>query len=103
MSVASKLIRLGLFAIAALMGVSGYVLTDGTATTSAAPTTYIALAGGSGGAPAPLVNVFEPGTLIIAEGDSITWEVNLDEPHTVTFLNRGPPPGLPPPTIHPAT
>ena len=93
MRFASGLVRLGVVAVAALFAAGGFIL-DNVTSTSAAPTTYTAIAGGVGPGQAMFVNVFEPSTLIVTEGDSIQWKVNVDEPHTVTFLNGGPPKGI---------
>jgi plastocyanin len=81
---------LGLFAIAALIGASGVLITDGPATTSAAPTTYRALAGN--GARGIAVNVFMPRSLVVNEGDTISWSNPYEEPHNIAFLADKPAP-----------
>jgi plastocyanin len=78
-------------AVAALAATAAAINVAPT-TTSAAPTTYTALAGGDGPGQAAFINVFEPSALIITEGDSIQWKSTSGEPHTVLFLNNQPPP-----------
>jgi len=78
-------------AVAALAATAA-ALNVAPTTLSAAPTTYTAIAGGAGPGQAAFINLFEPASLIITEGDSVQWKVTSDEPHTVTFLNNQPPP-----------
>src|SRR5688572_23554700 len=42
------------------------------------------------------VNAFFPESVRIREGDTVTWQVNSDEPHNVVFLSGAP---LPPDPI----
>ena len=79
-------------AAVALMAATAAAINVAPTTLSAAPTTYVALAGGDGPGQAAFINVFEPSSLIITEGDSIQWKVTSGEPHTVLFLNNQPPP-----------
>ena len=74
-------------AVAALAATAAAINVAPT-TLSAAPTTYTALAGGDGPGQAAFINVFEPSSLIITEGDSIQWKSTSGEPHTVLFLNN---------------
>ena len=78
-------------AVAALAATAAAINVAPT-TLSAAPTTYTALAGGDGPGQAAFINVFEPSSLIITEGDSIQWKSTSGEPHTVLLLNNQPPP-----------
>lgn len=41
------------------------------------------------------INAFFPASLHIRAGDTITWKINSDEPHTATFLSGGAPPPEP--------
>ena len=36
-----------------------------------------------------LINTFLPSVLKIRAGDTVTWKINSDEPHTATFLSGG--------------
>jgi plastocyanin len=38
------------------------------------------------------INAYFPASIRIRAGDTITWKVGSDEPHTATFLSGGPPP-----------
>lgn len=38
------------------------------------------------------INAFFPATLRVRAGDTVTWKINSDEPHTATFLSGGPMP-----------
>ena len=38
------------------------------------------------------INAFFPASLRIRAGDTVTWKINSDEPHTATFLAGEPPP-----------
>jgi plastocyanin len=38
------------------------------------------------------INAFFPASLRIRAGDTVTWKINSDEPHTATFLADEPPP-----------
>jgi plastocyanin len=43
------------------------------------------------------INAFFPATLRIRAGDTVTWKINSDEPHTATFLSGAPMPPDPVP------
>ena len=91
----SKLLgwRTLVIAAVALMAATAAAINVAPTTTSATTaTTYVALAGGDGPGQAAFINVFEPSSLIITEGDSIQWKSTSGEPHTVLFLNNQPPP-----------
>jgi plastocyanin len=62
---------------------------------TAAPTSLTVLVGA--GKDTTTITEFLPGTVRIAVGSSITWEINSDEPHTVSFFGQaGPPPFIVP-------
>lgn len=43
------------------------------------------------------INAFFPASLRVRTGDTVTWKINSDEPHTATFLSGSPPPPDPVP------
>src|SRR5687768_13891091 len=79
-------------AAVALMAATAATINVTPTTLSAAPTTYIALVGGDGPGQAAYINAFQPGSLIVTEGDSVQWRNTSGAPHTVLFLNNQPPP-----------
>jgi len=83
---------LGAAVVMALAAGAGSMMGSAQNTSATTATTYQALAGGAGDAPASFINVFEPPSLIITEGDSIQWKNPSAEAHTVLFLNNQPPP-----------
>jgi plastocyanin len=91
-----------LFALAALIG-----FMPGLAPGSARATTYTVLVGAEDVTVGATVNAYFPDTLTIRVGDTVHWQGNAHEIHTVTFLAGTPlppfnvpaPPGLPSPLM----
>lgn len=55
-----------------------------------APREVVVLSGA--GQDTHLINAFLPSVLKIRAGDTVTWKINSDEPHTATFLSGAEPP-----------
>jgi plastocyanin len=91
-----------LFVLAALIG-----LAPGLAPGSARAATYTVLVGAEDTTVGASVNAYFPDTLAIHVGDTVHWQRNADEIHTVTFLAGTPlppfnvpaPAGLPSPVM----
>lgn len=89
-----RLILGGLLAVAVLVPLGAL----GTRDALAVPATVVVRAGD--GEPGYSVNEFLSETVVVAVGDTVTWEVPWFEPHTVTF---GTPTGDPTAPTHPGT
>src|SRR5262249_54371872 len=91
-----------LFALAAILG-----LVPGLAPGSARAATYTVLVGAEDITVGATVNAYFPGAVTIHVGDTVHWQRNANELHTVTFLAGTPqppfnvpaPPGLPSPLM----
>jgi plastocyanin len=76
--------------IALILAGCGAGTTPGT--TPQEPRTINAVVGA--GEDTTAINAFLPTTLKIRAGDTVTWTIQSDEPHTVSFLGNQPLPGI---------
>lgn len=82
----------GLLAVAVALPLGGMAIQEA----SAEPATLVVRAGS--GEPGYAVNEFLPENIVVTKGDTVTWEFDWYEPHTVTF---GAPTGDPSAPTHP--
>lgn len=82
----------GLLAVAVALPLGGFAVQEA----NAEPATLVLRAGG--GEPGYAVNEFLPENLVVTKGDTVTWEFDWFEPHSVTF---GQPTGNPAAPTHP--